>query len=335
MLNQIASRASAPITVLHASFVEASTRLSASTLACLHYGVALPDDDPRRMQVPLAELLGDGRVECWGAGRPVLEAGRDNGLAYAHDGEHLFAHVTLPASDAVRATEDAYWRLEALLARHDFPHWLRTWNFLGGINDGDGDAERYRQFSVGRARALASRPDFERHLPAATAIGSPGSELVVALIASRSPGQPVENPRQVAAYRYPKLYGPRSPSFTRAMLVRNGDEVRLLVSGTASVVGHATRHAGDALAQLQETRANLDALLRHAAVSHFPNVGEPMWTPESFKLYVRNAEDLPHLTTAFPLQFGRQAPWLMLLGDVCRHDLLLEVEGTYRWHGPV
>ena len=43
------------------------------------------------------------------------------------------------------------------------------WNYLDAINEGDGDAERYRQFCVGRARGLG-RPNGKR-LPAATAIG--------------------------------------------------------------------------------------------------------------------------------------------------------------------
>lgn len=310
-------------------------RLPPDALACLHHGGVLPDDDPRRLRLPLECLYG-AAAELWSAGRPVLEAGRDGDLCWAHDGEHLFAHLTVAADDVIAASEDAYWRLERAVVHHGFPYWLRTWNFLDGINAGSGDAERYRQFCLGRGHALAARSDFERHLPAATAIGSDGGGLTIAVLAGRAPGVALENPRQVAAFRYPRQYGPRSPSFTRAMLLRDaaGAGARLLVSGTASIVGHATRHAGDVLAQLDEAATNVEALLRHAAVGHFPEVGEPLWTPESFKLYLRDAAAAARIRPRFEQRLAQGAPWVLLRGDICRQDLLVEVEGVYRWAGP-
>ncbi|MDP3859817.1 MAG: hypothetical protein Q8Q73_18815 [Stagnimonas sp.] len=310
-------------------------RLPPDALACLHHGGELPDADPRRLRIPLTVLAG-ASAELWSAGRPIVEAGSDQGLHWAHDGQHLFAHLRLPAEDVVAASEDIYWRLERLVVHHEFPHWLRTWNFLDRINEGEGDAERYRQFCVGRARALAQRSEFERQLPAATAIGGEEPGLTVAVLAGTQPGVPLENPRQVSAYRYPRQYGPRSPSFTRALLLRGaaGAGARLLVSGTASVVGHATVHAGDVQAQLEEAAANVEALLRHAAVSHFPEVGEPMWAPESFKLYLRHAGDASRVAPLFERLVARGAPWVLLRGDICRADLLIELEGVYRWIGP-
>ena len=49
-----------------------------------------------------------------------------------------------------------------------------------------------------------------------------------------------------------------------ARVLENG-RAGLLISGTASVIGHATAHSGDALAQTDEAASNLDALLGHAA----------------------------------------------------------------------
>src|SRR5690606_1728933 len=69
--------------------------------------------------------------------------------------------------------------------------------------------------------------------------------------------------RQVSAYRYPRDYGPQPPSFARAMLAHQA-AVPLLLSGTASVVGHASAHAGNSSAQLAETCANLEHLLAAA-----------------------------------------------------------------------
>src|SRR3546814_7777072 len=146
------------------------------------------------------------------------------------------------------------------------------WSFLAQINVGAEDHERYRQVSAGRNRARALRPDFERALPAATAIGMLEPGLVIYFLAGKQPGLPIENPRQVSAFRYPRQYGPKSPSFSRATLIGDGANARLLVSGTASVVGHESLHAGDLTAQLDETMANLDAVLASAMQAHFPGL---------------------------------------------------------------
>src|SRR3546814_7749099 len=67
------------------------------------------------------------------------------------------------------------------------PHLLRVWNYLDAITFGDGDAERYREFCVGRARGLG---DFDTNaLPAATAIGRCDAAPVVQV---RSEEQPAE-----------------------------------------------------------------------------------------------------------------------------------------------
>ena len=125
--------------------------------------------------------------------------------------------------------------------------------------------ERYKLFCLGRARAFAAvhatSPDIG--YPAASAVGKPRGvrTLQVCWLAGREAGTTLENPRQVSAYDYPRQYGPAAPSFSRAALT---PDPLLLISGTASIVGHASVHLGDVAAQLEETLANLDNLLRHA-----------------------------------------------------------------------
>ena len=177
-------------------------------------------DDPRRVLVGLDSLEQPRWAEQWISELPV-ESGHEDGFGYSHNGEVLFGNIYLPESELVdleRATLKLYVHIEQLLQHLGYPYCLRMWNFLAGINAGEGDHERYRLFSAGRARALALKPDFEQRLPAATAIGMSGPGLVVYFLAGKQPGQPVENPRQVSAYRYPRQYGPQPPSFARAML---------------------------------------------------------------------------------------------------------------------
>jgi chorismate lyase/3-hydroxybenzoate synthase len=300
----------------------------ADTLAVIGFGTApAAADDPRRVDVPLQVLHGpDDVLETWRVDGPVRH-GRDGDLAWAQGGGYLLASLVVAEPDATAAgartaAAQAYRQLIGALAAHGHPHLLRAWNYLTDINRGDGEQERYRHFTVGRAQGIHGLP--AEHFPAATAIGrlDGPADLVVYALAAREPGRPVENPRQVSAYRYPRQYGPVPPSFARAMRVPTRPPT-LLISGTASVVGHESVH--DAVEpQARETLRNLDALVQAAGLG-------PRLDPARalLKAYVRHAADAPVLA-AILADAGLPADRLLLLhGDICRADLLLEIDGTY------
>ena len=315
--------------VLSSGFTDAPARLPPDALACITFGEGpLPDDDPRRVHVALAPLAGANACELWRAIGPV-EHGRDAGFGFAHSADVLFGQVAFDgAAEFAAAVQEAYGRIVAFCERRGYPHLLRCWNYFDGIHQGHGDTERYRQFCVGRHRALALYSGFEQRLPAATVIGSREPGARVYFLAAREPGLQVENPRQVPAWRYPRSYSPLPPSFSRALLKRwNGPGERseqLFVSGTASVVGHESHHPDNTAAQLRETLANLRALLAAAD----PEGGGP-WRAASLKAYLRRREDLPRVRETLAREFGADAPLLVLEGDICRTDLSVEVEGLY------
>ncbi len=298
-------------------------------LAQIRFGNALgAHPDPRRIDVALPQLDAARFAEVWRSRLPVVQGG-DPELGYAHNGDVLLGHLRLDGreiADLDHATTRAYQRIDALIQGLGYPYPLRMWNFLPRINHGEGDAERYRQFSQGRFNSLALKPGFEAALPAATAIGSRDGGLTVYFLAAREPGEQVENPRQVSAFHYPTAYGPTSPSFSRANLKHWADGIHLFVSGTASVVGHRSLHLRDPLAQLDETHRNIVALLERAAELK-PTAGP--FRIAALKIYVRHAEDWPLLQPRVRTLFGSDAPLLAMAGDICRRDLLLEIEGLY------
>lgn len=301
-------------------------------LAHLQFGVAPLSPagvgDPRRIRVPLPVLAGPAD-ECWASPTPVQHGWQD-GLGYAENGALLFGQLSLGETEldqlgVDRAVFHAYARINHLLHGRGYPHWLRMWNFLSRITEGEGEDERYRRFNTGRSRALELKREFERLLPAATAIGSVDGGLTIYFIgAATVQGAQVENPRQVSAFHYPQQYGLKSPSFSRATRVEWADGGDLLVSGTASVVGHETRHAGDLPAQLHETFTNLDALVATATAQR----GGGLYQPHSFKLYLTDPAALPALKPLLQTQFG-STPVSCLAGAICRRDLALEIEGIY------
>jgi chorismate lyase/3-hydroxybenzoate synthase len=295
------------------------------------FGAAPADRDPRRVVVDLPILAGEAGGELWLSRGPVRH-GWDGDIGWAENGEMLMMQLRLDEpllADMEEAVCRAYLRIAAFLAARGYPELWRVWHYLGGINEGEGDGERYRRFCVGRYRAVADNADFEARLPAATAIGTHGGGLQLIVLAGKRPGLQVENPRQVSAFRYPRPYGLRSPSFSRATLLPWADGARLLVSGTASIVGHATAFAGDPAAQLRQTAANLQALLAHAVHTRLPGREVREFKADSYIVYIRRPEDLPRVQVELDELFG-DAPRRIVVGDICRGELLIEVEATYR-----
>jgi chorismate lyase / 3-hydroxybenzoate synthase len=311
--------------MLQSVFVAAPAKLPPDALACISYGAAAgADDDPRRVAVALTPLAGPPPHELW-RGEGAVETGRSDGFGYARNGTLLFGQLSFGDghADFVGAVQDAYTRLVAFCAAQGYPHLLRCWNYFGDIHAGAGDAERYRQFCVGRHRALATTQGFEQRLPAATVIGSRDEMARVYFFAAREAGLQVENPRQVPAFKYPRSYAPLPPSFSRALLKRWSSAEQLFVSGTASVVGHESHHPHNTAAQLKETLANLRALLKAAGT-------ETPWQPQGLKAYLRHPEDLEVVRAALERELGRETPALYLQGDICRTDLSVEIEAVYR-----
>ncbi len=264
------------------------------------------------------------RLECFNATGPV-RLQQDGLIRHASDDAHLLGVVELAEADygGIEATAEAAYRLlQRFNAHSGYPHILRMWNYLDDINAGDGDQERYKRFCVGRARGFGVM-DVERY-PAASAIGRQQRNgiLQVYWLAARGPGLPLENPRQISPYRYPRAYGPTAPGFARATLIPDGP---LLISGTASIVGHASMHAEDLDTQLHETLNNIDALLQHAG-TRAPRIATRLDSSSLLKIYLRHAGHAAEVEQIVRQRSGPAPQLLILAADICRRELLLEID---------
>jgi chorismate lyase/3-hydroxybenzoate synthase len=262
---------------------------------------------------------------------PPIPGTHPEGLRYETSENLIFGSVTAPESKGPLAqrAQDAYTQVFTLLRQQGFAHTLRFWNYLPRLNEIEAGLERYRSFNLGRHAAFehAGRLKAES-IPAACALGVGDEALRVYFLASRSPGRPVENPRQVNAWRYPEAYGPVSPTFARALAHPANDPQALFVSGTASIVGHETLHVGDVVAQTRETCANLEAVFAEAS-----RLAPFRIQDAHFKAYVRRVDDLPVVRRELMARLGEHARIAYLRADICRADLLVEVEAFCR-RGP-
>jgi chorismate lyase/3-hydroxybenzoate synthase len=291
------------------------------TLAVFGFGTGAPDsDDHRWLRIPLECFDAPVPLEVWQVDATVA-CGRHEAVRWSAGGGWLFASVELDEREAggiEHAAREAYAALRGFMSTRNERYVLRMWNYIAHINEGDGDAERYKQFCDGRA---AGQGDFFKDgFPAATAIGHHYREplLQIYLLACMDEGAAVENPRQTSAWRYPRQYGRTSPGFARGMLMPAGDA--LAISGTAAVVGHASAHEGDLEAQLDETLANLEALLATADMPAGFDTHSPL------KGYVRHATDASRVRDMLHRRLPG-VPVLLMHGDVCRRELLVEIDG--------
>jgi chorismate lyase/3-hydroxybenzoate synthase len=292
-------------------------------VAVVHAGGAeAPASTPLVVRVPLPQLAGEATAELWTT-TGTVRSGVAGSLRWAASDDLLAGTLELPAEDGAAletATCFAYRELLATAAELGFPHLLRLWNVVPAINRIDAGLERYRSFCQGRADAFEGHhgPLFQSSLCASSAVGSASGDLVVWFLAAKERGLPRENPRQVSAYSYPPCYGPRSPSFARATRCPPAAGGWLLLSGTASIVGHRSVHHGDVQGQLAETLDNLERLLHAGGPNRY----------QALKVYVRRSEDLPAVRDGLVARLGQAVPVLYLQADICREELLLEIEGV-------
>jgi enamine deaminase RidA (YjgF/YER057c/UK114 family) len=285
-------------------------------------------------RLPMAVLHGERATihEAWLVDQPVTQ-GHTEGIAWRRSGDLLFGVITLSEhhtdaggeAPALRQlSEQAYQRLFRLLDQQGLPHLWRVWNFIPDIHGKQAGLERYRQFNMGRGDAFehCARSVTEQ-VPAACGLGVAEGPLSIAFLCGTTPLVPIENPRQVSAYLYPSHYGPRSPTFSRAALACLGSQELFFVSGTASIVGHESLHQGDVVAQTRETLDNIDALLDVAAGRS--RGGRFAATDMEYRAYVRHAADVDAVRRVVVSRLG-EAPVQYVQADVCREELLVEIE---------
>ena len=300
-------------------------------LAVFEFGRSpLDSNNARHVPVALRQLGGPPQVEVWRCQGPI-KSGTWDLLKFAQGEQLTMGHIALDLrvhGDMRTASRKAYDILQTYLQQspHQWP--LKIWNYIPGINQGTGDEELYRQFCLGRADAVLIDPGDRPPLPAATAIGAPCEEpaLQVYFLAAALPGLDVENPRQVSAWRYPRQYGPRSPLFSRGTIFRLNGSRQFLISGTASVIGHQTHHENQVANQLSESLRNVKSLLEEG---HRQMGGSHARLNRNgiLKVYIRHPEDLELVRETLESDAPAETPRIYLQGDICRGNLLTEIDG--------
>ena len=312
---------------------EIDTALEESAGAVLGYlGFGEPDPDHHAGNVPFAWVnmppVGEGRVfELWASQAPVRTE-MPGPIRVARTDQVLFG--CLQIDEGTQAGYDTliygnYCLIFDCIDDLGYPNLIRTWHYVPDIHLDERGLERYKRFSLGRHEAFVAKGRaISGKAPAASAVGKRPGNTVICFLAARRPGTAIENPRQVNAYSYPAQYGPRGPTFSRALFATWSGTPQLYISGTASILGHLSQHAGDAHAQTGETIVNLRAVMAEAQKHGL--IDATTSTDRLFKVYLRRPELRPMVEARLRKAFGPEPSIVYLQADICRQELLLEIE---------
>jgi enamine deaminase RidA (YjgF/YER057c/UK114 family) len=315
-------------------------------LAHAFYGPELPPTTYLRQAPCDGSLLA---IEAWGEAGVHIDRLAEGLLVASHD-DISWVHC---AQVGFQTTSDrvydrslsAFRALRSLLGRAGvgFRQVLRTWLYLGDIVGREGEVVRYTELNRARTDFFNGMVFLPGRLPpghqgravypASTGIGTRGRDVqmsCVALATDRDDVRavPLENPRQTSAYDYAARYSPKSPKFSRGLALAHDRHATLFISGTASITRSETRHVGDPEAQTHEILDNIEALIAadNLARHGLPGLGATLDNLARVRVYVKRPEHYAWVRAVCAARLG-DVPAVFTIADVCRPDLLVEIEG--------
>ena len=233
--------------------------------------------------------------------------------------------------------------LKDILSMEKLGMWdlVRQWNYIGDILEQEigerGLIQNYQEFNEVRSQWY-SQNGLVQDYPAATGIGTKGGGVRIEFIASRMVDPflvfSLKNPFQQDAHQYShdQLVGanPQStPKFERGKLIFNREQGYIWVSGTAAIRGEKSI-AGTALEQAVVTTENITELispanLKHSGLRKLPVRLHPVYIRGYVKHFHDGSEIHDFLRKKYP-----DALIQVLQADVCRSELLVEIEAEFQ-----
>ncbi|MCX6301086.1 MAG: dioxygenase [Bacteroidia bacterium] len=246
------------------------------------------------------------------------------------------------SDDTRKAAEAAFNQSVAVLAQEDMSlnHIIRQWNYIGNILTIRGGFQNYQVFNEVRSEYY-NRYRTVIGYPAATGIGMKLDSVIIDFCAVK-PDESVRikglsNPNQVNAYEYGQkvLKGIKNsgkekkqpPQFERALIISFEKSGALFISGTASIIGQVTIGKNNINEQTIVTIENIKKLADAGRISQV--IGEDIQYSVKYNLlrvYIKSQKDFIAVKAICNEHFP-SVPSVFIEADVCRNDLLTEIEG--------
>lgn len=268
------------------------------------------------------------------------QAGEDDHITFRHyqgfpyivlenqDGRFLFAggfHGDLINFDILAQSQEVFRMVRSVLRKEGFPvnSIIRQWNYIEDITRFDGADQHYQMFNNARSE-FYSKTDWSNGYPAATGIGTNLGGVVVDLDAAvfarpECFATPIDNKLQVAAHAYSEdvlavAHAKKTtPKFERAKSMAFDGRRLVYISGTAAIRGEESLIGVGLGRQLHITMENIDQLIGKARL-------------KMLRVYLKDKsfyEEAHQLLEEYKLNIPISYMW----ADVCRDELLIEIEG--------
>jgi hypothetical protein len=234
-----------------------------------------------------------------------------------------------------KQAEDAFSTLNHLLTNQQFSigSIIRQWNYIENILSNSEGKQNYQEFNNVRSQFYGNNFDKSGY-PAATGIGMSKGGVIIEFIALDSDiaiSKPINNPEQVAAFCYSEnvLIGKENsskttPKFERARFLGLLKHNAIFISGTASIKGEKTVGVNDPAEQTEVTIHNIQQLYSKEVIESLSVSSNSRYGHA--RVYIKNREDFEAISHIFRNHFA-DLPVVYLLADICRDDLLVEIEG--------
>ena len=234
-------------------------------------------------------------------------------------------------------SREVFAKLDALLSAYGFEvdDIVRQWNYIGNIVSYKEGKQNYQEFNDARSSYYA-QGKWSNGYPAATGIGSTDGIIVGGIAFKKLSGRgvyPIDNPLQVAAHVYSKSVlidndenaVKSTPKFERAKLIESAGGAYCFVSGTAAIRGEESVDPSSARLQTIKTIENIEYLV---SKENLVRLGcKPYELKYAFlHIFIKHAEDYEEVRAVVEASYP-QVPALYSVADVCRSELLVEIEG--------
>lgn len=218
---------------------------------------------------------------------------------------------------------------------------VRQWNYIEQITAFDGEHQHYQDFNDARS-FFYNYSQWPEGYPAATGIGTACGGVVVDINAVYVDDasiniDAIDNGWQIAAHAYsqgvllgekdPRFQNKTTPKFERAKRVKQEEYEIVYVSGTAAIRGEESLLGVGIEKQAQTTVENIDYLISR---ENMQKQGVPLFG-SSYKLkncrvYLKDASFMEKARMVIERLYP-DVESIFLLADVCRDELLIEIEG--------
>jgi hypothetical protein len=249
-------------------------------------------------------------------------------------------------------SESAFSIMQSILTKEELSmdHVIRQWNYIPRlVEEVDVEGKTYQNYQIFNEIRQKYYSYYKKKsgYPAATGIGSSNGVVTISFMAVSDTlcedALELSNPNQIDAYNYGQevLVGyplleqqKKTPLFERGKVLSESDQFTFFISGTASIIGQETVCIGNVAGQTTQTIQNITSLMSPDASERAAQLIDMNCSKEVayLRVYIKDKSDFPVVRQICEEQYGAQSCINYVEAEVCRTNLLVEIEGEFNGH---